>query len=423
MPQSRQNAGVDTFREKGAEETVHPALDPDSGPRAANGDQDIRRQFAARFSPEQAARARLAVAPGRLNLIGEHTDYNEGFVFPMAINFALRLLGAARGDTRIRACSLDLSDEAEFELGDPARDDAHPWSNYLRGVLWALGEAGYRLRGMDVLITGDVPPGAGLSSSAAFEVAAAALARELSALDLAAVEMIRLCQRAENEFVGVNSGIMDQFVSCLGREGHALLLDCRDLSFAHYPLDAASAAVVVVNSGVKHSLVASEYNRRRRECEQGVAILRRRDPGIRALRDVTPAFLAAHRDELEPVVARRCCHVIEENARTLAAAEALAGRDPVRFGGLMYESHASLRDLYEVSCAELDLLVDLARAIPGVYGARMTGGGFGGCTVNLVRPDRVEEFRRAIAAGYRRETGRQPEIYVCRASAGARIEG
>ena len=383
----------------------------------------MRREFAARFGPEQAARARMAVAPGRVNLIGEHTDYNEGFVFPMAIDFTLRLLGADRQDTRIRAHSLDLAETAEFDLGDPARDEAHPWSNYLRGVLWVLGEAGHRLRGMDVLITGNVPPGAGLSSSAAFEVAAATLARDLFSLDLPAVEMIRLCQRAENEFVGVNSGIMDQFVSCLGRVDQALLLDCRDLSYAYYPLEAGIAAVVVVNSGVKHALVASEYNQRRRECEQGVAVLRRLDPAIKALRDVTPAFFASHEKGLDPVVARRCRHVIEENARTLAAAEALAARDPARFGGLMSASHASLRDLYEVSCGELDLLVDLARAIPGVFGARMTGGGFGGCTVNLVRPDRAAAFCREIAAGYRAETGRQPEIYVCRAAAGARIEG
>ena len=288
-------------------------------------------------------------------------------------------------------------------------------------MLRILSEAGYRLGGMDILVSGDVPQGAGLSSSAAFEVAAALLAQELFGLDLPALEMIQLCQKAENTFVGLNCGIMDPFVSRLGRAGHALLLDCRDLSYSYSPLDPGLASVVVVNSGVKHALVASEYNQRRRECEAGVAILRRHNPGITALRDVTPEFLARHLDELGPIVGRRCRHVVEENSRTLTASEALAARDLTVLGRLMYESHESLRDLYEVSCEELDLLVDLARTAPGIIGARMTGGGFGGCTVNLVCPDTVASFKKKVAAGYRAATGRSPDIYVCAASAGARV--
>ncbi len=381
----------------------------------------MRQQFVERFGTERAALARAVTAPGRVNLIGEHTDYNDGFVFPIAINFALRLMGAPRDDTTVRAYSSDLDDEVVFGLEEIAPDPVHTWSNYLRGVLRGLTDAGYRLRGMDVLVTGDVPHGAGLSSSAAFEVASAFLAQELFGLDLPALEMIRLCQRAENAFVGLNCGIMDQFVSRLGRSGHALLLDCRDLSYSYYPLDPRLVSVVVVNSGVKHALVASEYNQRRRECEAGVEILRRHDPSITALRDATPELLARHADELGPLVGRRCRHVVEENTRTLAASEALAAGDLALFGRLMYASHDSLRDLYEVSCDELDLLVDLARTVPGVLGARMTGGGFGGCTVNLVQPDHVAFFKESVTADYRASTGSYPEVYACCASAGARV--
>ncbi|MGE5550574.1 MAG: galactokinase [Bacteroidota bacterium] len=380
----------------------------------------MRQLFARVFGAEQASRARLVEAPGRVNLIGEHTDYNDGFVFPIAINFAIRLMGAVRDDDIVHAYSADFGEGVRFSLASIAPDPDHSWSNYLRGVLRGLLEAGHRLRGMDVLVTGDVPQGAGLSSSAAFEVATAFLAQELFGLDLPALDMIRLCQRAENVFVGLNCGIMDQFVSRLGRAGNALLLDCRNLSYSYYPLDSNQASVVVVNSGVKHALVATEYNQRRCECETGVEVLKRYDRNIEALRDANQAMLQAHLDELGPVVGRRCRHVVEENARTLAAGEALVAGDLIRFGELMYDSHASLRDLYEVSCAELDLLVELARKTSGTLGARMTGGGFGGCTVNLVRPDKVADFRASVAAGYKDATGRSPEIYVCTAAPGAR---
>ncbi|MGE5528160.1 MAG: galactokinase [Patescibacteria group bacterium] len=379
-------------------------------------------QFAHRYGAAQAARARMAAAPGRVNLIGEHTDYNGGFVFPIAIDFRLRLLGAARGDRRIRAYSLDFAEAVEFDLDRIEPDPEHTWSNYLRGVCLVLQETGRVLRGMDLLVAGDVPQGAGLSSSAAFEVAAALLCKELSSLDLPDLELIRLCQRAENDFVGVNCGIMDQFVSRLGRKGHALLLDCRDLSYSHHPLDPAKARVIVVNSGVRHALVSSEYNLRRRQCEEGAAALGERLPSVRSLRDVSPRMLDEFDGALDPVVARRCRHVVLENERTLDAAKALDAGDLERFGRLMYESHQSLRDLYEVSCAELDLLVGLARGLPGVYGARMTGGGFGGCTVNLVRPEAADGFAASIRRSYEKETGRKPEVYLCTAAAGAGIE-
>lgn len=385
---------------------------------------ELREAFTGNFGAAASSRAVLAAAPGRVNLIGEHTDYNEGFVLPIAIDRSIMVLGAAREDELVRLYSLDFGAGVEFTLSAIkaiAPDPVHRWSNYLRGVLWALAEAGYGFRGFEAVVAGDVPQGAGLSSSAALEVATAVLVDALFGLGLAAEELIRLCQRAENLFVGVNCGIMDQFVSRLGRAGHALLLDCRDLSYSYHPLDPAAVRVVVINSGVKHSLVASEYNQRRRECELGVAALRRLYPSVRALRDVDEAMLAAAEAGMDPVVARRCRHVVTEDERTLAAARALAAGDLDLFGRLMYESHASLRDLYEVSCPELDLLVELARSAPGVYGARMTGGGFGGCTVNLVRPEAVEDFAAFVADGYAARTGRRPEIYLCRASDGGRI--
>lgn len=380
-------------------------------------------EFAARYGKSQAGRAVMARAPGRVNLLGEHTDYNEGFVLPIAISFSVRIVGAPRDDRKVRVYSLDLDQADEFDLDAVERCPGHDWRNYFRGVTRVLLDAGHALGGMDAAIAGDVPQGAGLSSSAAFEVAAAVLMRELFGLNLPQLELVQLCQRAEHEFAGVACGIMDQFVSGFGREGQAVLLDCRDLSHSYHPLRPDLAAVVVVNSGVKHSLASSAYNQRRRECAEGAAAFRRLDPAIGSLRDVTPAMLAAHGAGLEPAVLRRCRHVVEENARTLGAVEALAGGDMARFGRLMYESHASLRDLYEVSCAELDALVELARAQPGVFGARMTGGGFGGCTVNLVRPDRVASFIAEIGEGYLKVAGRKPEIYVCRAAAGAGIAG
>ena len=378
-------------------------------------------EFAKKFGADSAAKAITAKAPGRVNLIGEHTDYNEGFVFPIAINFTVNVMGALRDDNIIHAYSLDLHDEVEFDLAQNAKDTVHTWSNYLRGVIWALQEQGHRFRGMNIMITGDVPQGAGLSSSAAFEVASAMLMEELYSLSIPPLDMIRLCQRVENAFVGLNCGIMDQFISRLGQAGQALLLDCRDLSYSYHPVSMDLAKVVVINTGVKHTLVASEYNQRRKECERGVEVFKSHDPNIRSLRDVSLMVLDKYATELEPVVARRCRHVVEENQRTLDAAQALTKNDMAAFGKLMYASHYSLRDLYEVSCRELDILVDLAHSLPGVYGSRMTGGGFGGCTVNLVKPENVKAFVEGISKGYEKETGRTPEVYICEAGAGARI--
>jgi galactokinase len=284
-------------------------------------------------------------------------------------------------------------------------------------VAWALQEHGLRIGGADMLIHGEVPLGAGLSSSAALEVSAALALAHVAGQSIDGLQLAKVCQRAENLYVGMRCGIMDQFASVHGRAGHAMLLDCRSLE--HRFLSLQSAQLVICNTMVRHRLAGSEYNRRREQCEQGVQALARKIPGILALRDVSVDVLRSHKETLDPLIYRRCRHVVTENERVIAAASALEGADLTVFGRLMRESHRSLRDDYEVSCDELDLMVRLAESIDGVYGARMTGGGFGGCTVNLVHTDRVSQFRSQLAVDYARATGHRPEIYVCEAADGA----
>ena len=357
----------------------------------------------------------LARAPGRVNLIGEHTDYNDGFVLPMAIDRGVAIVGAPRSDRRVRLYALNYDQEADFELGQLQHDAAGQWRNYPRGVAWALLEAGFDLRGFDAVLYGDVPIGSGLSSSAAIEMATfmafAACQPDLASLDR--VRAARLAQRAENTFVGVNCGIMDQFVAALGRAGHALYIDCRSLDYALVPMP-AGAAVVVVDTRAPRSLAASAYNERRAQCEAAAQAL-----GVAALRDISPEMFVRRRAALPALVAQRVEHVIYENQRVLDAVAALRAGDVVAFGRLMNESHDSLRDLYEVSSAELDAVVEIARGVPGVYGARMTGAGFGGCAIALTDEAKVSELRSAIVHHYPARTGRQPAVYICVASDGA----
>lgn len=360
-------------------------------------------------------------APGRVNLIGEHTDYNDGFVFPMAIDFEMRMAGRKRADRMVRIYSQEYQRTVEFSLDNITFDGGERWSNYPRGVLAELQEAGLELPGMDLAFSGNIPQGAGLSSSAALEVVTAVLARELARFAFDDPKLARLCQRAENEFVGMKCGIMDPFISLMGQKGHALFLDCRSLEFRHIPLALGAYRVVICKSGVKHSLVDSEYNVRRRQCEEGVAVLSKRFWEVWALRDVTPEQLERCRPELDPVVYRRCRHIVEENGRVVESVAALTAGDLARFGQLMNASHDSLRDLYEVSCPEIDRLVELARSVPGVLGARITGGGFGGCTVNLVAESAIPEFERMVLEPYRKETGIEPELFVSTPAAGAEI--
>jgi len=374
----------------------------------------LRERFAGRFG----GAPRIFRAPGRVNLIGEHTDYTQGLVLPAAIDRYARVAIAPREDRRVVVRSIELDDEVAFELDDAAPAPRCDWSDYPRGVALELGRLGRRLAGANLLLTSEVPLGAGLSSSAALEVAAGFALLSVAGYAIDRLALARACQAAEGGFVGTRCGIMDQFVAVFGTAGHALLLDCRSLEYQTLAIP-ADARLVICNSMVKHELASGEYNRRRADCEAGVKIFRQSMPQVRALRDVGVSDLERHRDALPEEIFRRCRHVVSENQRVLDAAEALRSSDLHRFGQLMYESHRSLRDDYEVSSKELDLLVEIAASCEGVFGARMTGGGFGGCTITLVRSSTVEAFREIIVKSYTGETGLAPDVYVCSAAQGA----
>src|SRR5262245_2412368 len=339
---------------------------------------------------------RVFRAPGRVNLIGEHTDYNDGFVMPTAINFSTWVTLTPLEDKRLEIFSENFNEQITIDLNDSDIARREHWSDYVVGVAVILQKAGYSVRGAHLNIRGEVPIGSGLSSSAAVEVATACALVANSDLRIERSELAKLCRRAENEFVGARVGIMDQFVSLLGKANKALLLDCRSLDYKLLPLTNDSH-VVVCNTMVKHKLASSEYNKRREQCEAGVKHLAQMLPNVSALRDVTLEQLEHYGQEMPEVIYRRCRHVVSENARVLEAGEALVSDNLNRFGQLMYESHRSLRDDYEVSCKELDLMVELASKLKGIYGARMTGGGFGGCTVNLVAHEQLDNFKRVIA--------------------------
>jgi galactokinase len=361
---------------------------------------------------------RVFRAPGRVNLIGEHTDYNDGFVMPAAIDLSVFVRVWPREDRKLEIRSENFDDTIEFDLDEENPLPRKHWSDYAVGVAVMLERAGHRLRGAHLHLRGEVPVGSGLSSSAAVEVATASALAANSNVTIDPRELALLCQKAENEFVGARVGIMDQFTSLFGQAQRALLLDCRSLEFKLLPLP-DTVKLVICNTMVKHELASSAYNERRAQCEAGVRHLARFLPNVKALRDVTIEQLEQFGRDLPAVVYRRCRHVITENARVLAAAEALDQHDLQRFGELMAESHLSLRDDYEVSSRELDLMVDLARQVEGVYGARMTGGGFGGSTVNLVDVERVEDFKQRVPKEYRQITAMKPEIYVCEPANGA----
>jgi galactokinase len=375
-------------------------------------------ELIARFEQAFGRRpAFLARAPGRVNLIGEHTDYNDGFVLPMAIDRNATIVGAPRDDRAVRLHSVNFGAEALFSLDRIERATAGTWSNYVRGVADVLQQAGFTLSGFDGIIHGDVPIGSGLSSSAAIEMAsimafAAAGAGELSTV-LDGVQAARLAQRAENEFVGVNCGIMDQFISSLGKAGHALFIDCRSLDYALVPMP-RGVTVLVVDTDAPRSLATSAYNERRAQCEYAAQAF-----GVTTLRDVSAETFERRQGELPHLIAQRAAHVICENQRVLEAVAALRAGDVASFGRLMNHSHDSLRDLYQVSSKELDAVVDIARGVPGVHGARMTGAGFGGCAIALVDDAWVHELTHAIERDYPRRTGRRPKVYPCVASDGA----
>jgi galactokinase len=379
---------------------------------------DVRNLVAA-FQERYKTMPRIFRAPGRVNLIGEHTDYNDGFVLPMAIDRETVVAIAPRADRILRVWSINLEDSQELNLDKPGPGRRGSWMDYVEGIAAALADRGLTLSGSDIALTSDVGIGSGLSSSAALEISLGTALIAVAGRTIDKLSLALAGQAAEHHHVGILCGIMDQFTSVHALKNHAILLDCRSLEAKQIPLRLGEYQVVICDSRVRHTLASSEYNRRRHECKSGVQSLRAVLPGIRALRDVTTDQLQAHSSLLPKTVFRRCRHVITENDRTMKAADALSAGDVAAVGRLILESHRSLKDDYEVSCSELDILVESAIAQPGVLGARMTGGGFGGCTVNLVPTNRFESFRANISREYLSKTKVIPDIFPVDASAGA----
>jgi len=378
--------------------------------------QYLAREFAARFG-----RGRAFSAPGRINLIGEHTDYNEGFVLPMAIDRRTYVLGASRTDRTVHVRSADTSDEFKFDLDRPGPPRRAIWLDYVEGTAQAMLARGFQLSGADLLLGSDVPIGAGLSSSAALEISVGYALARLSGIEDPDLERLAFSgQAAEHQWVGIRCGIMDQFATALSQSGAALLLDCRSLERAFVPLELGSACVLACDTRVKHRLATSAYNQRREQCERGVELLRSSMPEVQSLRDVSVEQFARHEGDLPEPVRRRCRHVVHENERTQRAAQAISAGQLQEFGRLMCASHESLRDDYEVSCPELDLAVSIAIAEPGVYGARMTGAGFGGCTITLLERAAVSRVTDAIRLGFEGRFEARPELFVVEASEGVR---
>jgi galactokinase len=364
-----------------------------------------------KFTGKYGGNPRIFRAPGRVNLIGEHTDYNDGFVMPCAIDFATYVAASERADRKIRVASVNFPGEFEFDLDNPTAKIEESWARYVQGVALILERKGKRLKGADILIESNVPIGAGLSSSAALEVSTGFSLSSISGTEVEKWELAKIGQSAEHEYAGVRSGIMDQFASAFGLENHALFLDCRSLEWSPIPL--STAKFIICNTKTKHELADGEYNKRRADCEEAARLL-----GHESLRDVTLEEFDEKSKDLPERLQKRARHVITENQRVLDAVEALKDGDLPKFGKLMNESHESLRVDYEVSSKELDLMVEIVRSQPGVLGARMTGGGFGGCTVNLLESDASENFIETILSEYQKITGISPEIYICNASQG-----
>ena len=377
--------------------------------------------LAERFRATFAVNPTIVVAPGRVNLIGEHTDYNDGFVMPCAIDFTARVAIAPRADHHLVLYSEEFPEDFAFPLDHLPATPVGAWCDNLLGVAHMLRAEGIPLAGATLLLHSTVPIGAGLSSSAAVEVATILALLAIAQHTLPLPRVAQLCQRAENTFINAQVGIMDPFISCLGAAGHALQIDCRSLTFETVPIP-ADLRLVICNTMVKHKHSGGEYNQRRQQCEQGVALLSRWYPSIRALRDVSSSDLEKHAADLPELIRNRCTHVVQENERVLAFGRALRAGDQPALAALMADSHRSMRDLYQISCPELDWMVELAQALPGFSGGRMTGGGFGGCTINLVRAGEAENFATQIAHAYHEKTAIHPDVYICSATQGAHRE-
>jgi galactokinase len=379
--------------------------------------KELGQKFAGMFGGQPA----VFSAPGRVNLIGEHTDYNDGFVMPSAIGLRTEVAISPASEAKLRIYSQDFPQSFEFDSNNLPQRATGAWCDYVLGIAVALQQSGQAARGANIFVQSKIPIGAGLSSSAAIEVASALALLSLNRAILPLEDVAKLCQRTENTFIGARVGIMDQFVSCLGKAGHVLFLDCRSLDFEFIPIP-DTVKLVICNTMVKHQHAGGEYNRRREECEEGVRIFAKWYPEIRALRDLSVAQLREHLQDVPPIIYKRCQHVVEENQRVRDAASCLHAGDLYSFGQLMRESHRSLRDLYEVSCRELDIMAEAAEGLPGCYGGRMTGGGFGGCTINLVEASNAELFADEISARYQGAVGIKPAVYICSAADGARAE-
>jgi galactokinase len=378
--------------------------------------RDLAVEFAYRFGRAPT----VSRAPGRVNLIGEHTDYNGGFVMPAALEFATLTAASQRSDRRLQVYSMIMDETREFDLDSPPPGPTGDWSDYIVGVALMLESSGRNLSGADLIVWSDVPIGAGLSSSAALEVSCAHALLTESGLPFDPIEIAQICQRAENDFVGMRCGVMDQYIACCGVAGHALLIDCRSLASRHVAI-APNLRLLIANSGVRHQHAGGEYNLRREACEEGVRLLSRYLGPIQALRDVTPQQLESKRRKLPELIYRRCRHIVTENARVLEAERALETGDFVACGRAMNASHLSMRDDFEITCPEVDMLAGLAQNVKGVYGSRMTGGGFGGCTISLIEEWAIDKTSQMLTDGYRIAMGRDVDIYVCAPSDGAQL--
>lgn len=376
--------------------------------------QQIKEEFVNRFGQDYT----LIKSPGRVNLIGEHTDYNDGFVLPAAVDKSIVLAMNANDTDSCRFYAMDKEESFETEITEDLQKSDQIWPNYLLGVVDQLRKNGYEVEGFDCVFGGDVPIGAGMSSSAALEGGILFGLAVLNDWDIPAIEMAQIARKAENEFVGVQCGIMDQFASLNGKEDYAMKLDCRSLDYEYFPFNGDEIQIVLCDTQIRRELASSEYNVRRQQCEQGVETLQQWDPKIKSLRDVELPQLLTHEDEMDPTIFKRCKYVVEENKRVIQACGDLHQGDFHSFGQRMYQSHSGLRLEYEVSCGELDLLVDIARNLDGVFGARMMGGGFGGCTINLVKKQNVNAFTNQIREQYNERTDKEIKVYQTKVSSG-----
>jgi len=362
----------------------------------------------------------LVRSPGRINLIGEHTDYNEGFVLPTAVDKAIILAASPNSGHQYRLYSVDMDEYLEIKSSNLQKSPTH-WANYLLGVIDQIKKMGYEVPGFDCVFGGNIPIGAGLSSSAALEAGLAFSLNHLFQWDIQKLDLVKLSQKAENEFVGVRCGIMDQFTNIFGLPGKVIKLDCRSLDYEYYPFDFKEIQIVLYDTRVSHSLASSEYNKRRHQCEQGVEVLQQYGSNIKSLRDVKLSFLESVKNEMDSLLYKRCHYVVSENDRLLRACEDLKNKDLKSFGDKMYQTHQGLKNEYEVSCSELDFLVHLTMDQETVWGARMMGGGFGGCTINLIKKENVDAFNHQIEKAYLRKFGKKLGIYQIKIEKGTHI--